>query len=203
MVHGVSNPLLEEFLKHSGGVELLDWWGRKITIETKIEAMGARNALCQEYSWAIPNRKAIKTIVSYSPIVEVGAGRGYWAKLIAEAGGDILPFDLKPPTRPDRNDWHSQAGTFMPVKPSGPSVAARYPDHTLMLCWPPYSKEMAFHAIELYRGKHIIYIGEGNGGCTGDDQFHSTLEQEFEEVAFVEIPQWPGMHDSLRVYERK
>ena len=41
---------------------------------------------------------------------------------------------------------------------------------------------MAARCLEHYTGQRLIYIGEGDGGCTADDQFHQMLEEHWEEV---------------------
>lgn len=54
-----------------------------------------RDYLVHRYAWAVPSPQAIKWIAERCPrIVEIGAGRGYWAKLLAGAGVDILAFDI-------------------------------------------------------------------------------------------------------------
>lgn len=53
-----------------------------------------------------------------------------------------------------------------------------------------------------YRGDTLVYIGEGGGGCTGDDLFHEILGEEWHVEDFYEIPQWYGIHDDLYVYKR-
>ena len=45
------------------------------------------------FSWAIPSDEALDTIARYAPIVEVGAGTGYWAKLLEDRGVDIAASD--------------------------------------------------------------------------------------------------------------
>ena len=54
-------------------------------------------------------------------------------------------------------------------------------------------------------GNKLIYIGEGGGGCTGCDKFHSLLYSEWLEVedVWVDIPQWTGMHDGASLFIRK
>src|SRR5262249_778993 len=77
------------------------------------------------------------------------------------------------------------------------------PEHTLMLCWPPYEDHMAALALERYRGTRVIYIGEGAGGCTGNDAFHAALAEQWDLVTSHEIPQWQGLHDEVDVYARR
>ena len=69
-----------------------------------MEQWKARGELVKQYSWAIPNNKAIETIVKYSPIIEIGAGTGYWGRLISKAGGDIVCYDKNPPHK-YKNDF--------------------------------------------------------------------------------------------------
>jgi hypothetical protein len=72
-----------------------------------------------------------------------------------------------------------------------------------MLCWPPYADGMAQQALARYEGARVIYIGEGEGGCTGDDVFHAALAEQWKLAASYEIPQWDGLHDDVRVYVRR
>ena len=44
-----------------------------------------------------PKRIALRTILAYSPLVEIGAGTGYWARLLRQLGADIVCYDAVPP----------------------------------------------------------------------------------------------------------
>ena len=149
-----------------------------------------RERYIRKFSWAIPSDEAIQTIVEHSPIVEMGAGTGYWAKLIAEAGADIDAYDQNP------CDVHFN------IQSGRPPTVRVYTNRTLFLCWPPYNTPMAYQCLDNYRGNTIIYVGEGYGGCTGCDLFHETLRRDYTEVKHVHIQQWYGLHDILTVWKR-
>ena len=51
-------------------------------------------------------------------------------------------------------------------------------------------------------GTRIFYIGEGFGGCTGDDDFHKYLCDKFKEIKIVALPTFAGIHDALFIYEK-
>jgi hypothetical protein len=164
-----------------------------------VQAYRLRHELVMKYSWAIPNREAIEAIVSLGrPIVEIGAGYGYWAKLISEAGGKIKCFDEVP-----RNIHLSSLPTWYNVEAGGPEKAAENTDHALMLCWPPYNESMAADALRCYSGEYLIYVGESYGGCTGDNNFHEMLIAGWEKIDDISIPQWPRIHDYLVIYKRR
>ena len=46
-------------------------------------------------------------------------------------------------------------------------------------------------------------MGEGAGGRTADARFHQTLEEAFALKEEIFIPQFPGIHDTVIVYERR
>jgi len=179
-----------------------------------------RSKLVRKFAWAIPNREAIDAIVSLgSPIVEMGAGTGYWAALLRARGVSVDAFDISPPSSGGRNNhYHPCVSTWSRVlhgsveKLSLPRLALgsrgvrnfRGADRrALMLCWPPYSDSMASDALKAFRGDRVVYIGEGGGGCTGDDAFHELLERNWLYERDVNIPQWDGIHDYLMIYRRK
>jgi hypothetical protein len=47
------------------------------------------------YSEACPDAQAISDLVSLGPIAELGAGNGYWARLLRDACGDVVAFDRR------------------------------------------------------------------------------------------------------------
>jgi hypothetical protein len=151
-----------------------------------------RNDMVQRYAWAVTSPEAIDAIVQYSPIVEIGAGTGYWAWLLRRAGADIMCYDK-----------NKRSKCFVDVQEGGPEAVILHPEKTLFLCWPPYIDPMAYSALHNYKGATLIYVGEGYGGCTGSDAFHKLLETDWMIVKEVPIPQWPGIHDQMYVFRRK
>ena len=160
-----------------------------------------RHAFIDQYSFAVPSREALAAIARFSPLIEIGAGTGYWAKLLRKAGADVLAFDLAPPALGSSNP-HGWTWTHTEVLPGGTEKLLEHPDRTLFLCWPPYASAMAARCLELYQGEHLVYIGEGVSGCTGDDRFHELLERAWVCIETVDIPHWPSVHDQLEVYQR-
>jgi len=51
------------------------------------------DTLRKKYAWAIPDKKSLFILNYFSPLVEIGAGRGYWAMLLQNIGCDIVPYD--------------------------------------------------------------------------------------------------------------
>lgn len=201
----MNNPYLEEFRQLTAR---FDYDSGEGSIGSFVEGMErtwyARGKLTSKYSWAIPNEEALSAIARYAPILEIGAGTGYWAHLLRQMGVDVVALDSHPPREDtDHNSYHPFKATWTHVrKPFGPGLSV-YHKHALFLCWPPYATSMARRWLLRYPGDTVIYIGEGPSGCNADDSFFFHLERLFEQVEEVTIPQWPGLHDRMTIWRRR
>jgi hypothetical protein len=114
---------------------------------------------------------------------------------------DVVAYDIVVPGTAvsefgHRMMWH-------PVESGDAVMAGSHPERSLLLCWPPYNSSFAYDCVRSYAGSTVVYVGEGMGGCTGDDAFHTLLDDDFEVVEVVDIPTWPMMHDRLSVHRRR
>lgn len=169
--------------------------------------IGRGTELCRKYSWAIPDEAALMAIRNFGDdrIVEVGAGNGYWAHLLEQMNVEITAYDVEPYD----NHWMDGTKWGRVIQRDGlESVLSEQEQQyhwrpfTLMMVW-PYMNEMAYDSLMAYEGQRLIYVGEGQGGCTASDDFFDALDDMWDLVKTVFIPQWGGMHDYLELYERK
>jgi len=162
----------------------------------------------QMYAYAIPNEEALGAIHEYRPIIEIGAGTGYWSHLLRQLGTDVVCYDAFPPT-PESGDnpFHPVTRCWTEVLRGTETALDRQPDRTLFVCWPPPGEPMAFRALHRYRGEFFIYVGEqtladGVKGSTADDRFFELLTSEWELVKRVSLPNWELCWDALHVFRR-
>ncbi len=190
-----------------GGLPHSSWDALPPEQWTKGTRVEYRWDLIRRFAFAVPTDAAVAALAALSPLVEIGAGRGYWAHLLREAGADVLAFDTYPPRYADSGWWRPGDGApWTAILRGGPERAGRYPDRTLFLCWPPYGADMAARALRAYDragGQRVAYVGEGEGGCTGDRAYHAALERDWRVVRRVVLPQWGGIHDDLTIYRRQ
>lgn len=159
----------------------------------------------EHFSFAIPTNEAIKEIKDFScgnTILEIGSGIGLWAKLLHEKCVDIIATD------PEEKMWkHFQNKKWFNVECLDAIKAIeKYKPKVLMTVWPSYSELWTGQALKsFYRngGEKVIYIGESDGGCTGDHLFHRILNKCFKNISIIYIPQWEGIHDAVFLMERK
>lgn len=163
-----------------------------------------RSALCARYSWSIPSPGDVTWLAGQldgQGVVEIGAGSGYWAWQLRQAGVDVVAYDPHPPGPENKFNQHR---LYTDVLVGDDSAAANHPDRALMLCWPSYEDPFAKQALHAYQGDTVIYIGEGEGGCCADDRFHRILDRDFGEPEYSPWHvNWFGIHCYLRVSRRK
>jgi hypothetical protein len=166
-----------------------------------LDLVTRRRELAARYAWAIPDEAALAELVALGPLVETGAGTGYWAALITARGGDVVAYDLAPPGGPVPNGHHPGRHTWTTVRPgdSVPAVRA-HPDRTLVLCWPPFEGDAGYRAIHAYRGAAVAYVGDAR--ATGTPRLHRELALNWTPESTIGLPSWPGVADRLVVFRR-
>ena len=153
------------------------------------------------FAWAIPTEEIIRQIAKFSnnKIVEIGAGTGYWAWLFEQTGVTIHAYQ-----KYLQNNHCAHKIAYTKLLKGSPNILRKYNSNwALFLCWPPYSSPMAARCLRRFAGNKLVYIGEGDYGCTGDNVFHEMLDKQWKHIESIDIPQWSGLHDYVQLYERK
>jgi hypothetical protein len=193
----MKNPLLETFERVNTAL-VHAWQSPGSGNYSDLHAQ--REEARRHYSWAVPNEEALKTIAEHSPIIELGAGKGYWAHLLQQMGADVVAYDKEPS---DADNCFIVGESFTKVGVGMIRPLGEHPNRTLFLCWPYFKGTFAYRALQAYTGNTLLYVGESWGGCTGGERFHNTLEEKWELAKTVDIPNWDGIHDYLQVWVRK
>lgn len=194
--------------------------GRFAKFEAGLEAADAfitdhrvRNHVIDHMSFAIPTPQHLDLIARLGPIVEMGAGTGYWSWLFRQMGVDVIAYDGWPPQThplPDENvpggRQRMHNGWFRcwwtEIERGYPPAVAKHPDRTLLMVW-PYMNSMAERTIKAYAGKCMVYIGEGPGGACANDAFFNHAEKYWKLQSRLLIPQFSGLHDELYIWRKR
>jgi hypothetical protein len=150
--------------------------------------------------YAIPMTDTLSYLLSFfegKKVLEVGAGRGWFASLIQKFGN---------PASYITTDINGIQGKVVEMRHT--MALKTYGDaEVLVLLWPPYAESMALEALEAFKGDYVLYCGEGHGGCTADDGFHELLEKEWELIYENGSFRFPercfGLHDTFSLFRRK
>ncbi|CAE8601529.1 unnamed protein product [Polarella glacialis] len=176
-------------------------------------------------SWSIPTEEALQVLAAHQPLLEVGSGTGYWAKLLQKRGVDLVAFDTSKFEPAFNAQAKIEAGKelvreYYPsgVQPGGPEVVEKYPDRTLVLMWADYMGwgTYGLQCLQGFKGQHLILVGEWRTATFGDyapgmsehgQSFSLELQQFVEEcftlVQTVTLPNWPLALDKLMLWQRR
>lgn len=151
-----------------------------------------RDFLCNLYAYATLSTEVLNRLCdSYfqlekelklsKGIIEIGAGTGYIAKQLRDAGALIDAWDIQPTNDYSKslNEYHGHTPPYYSVSAASSFPRTNAKDMALLLCYPPPESPMAFETFMAYKragGKCLIHIGEFKG-LTGDKRFESVLLQ--------------------------
>ncbi len=164
-----------------------------------------RKSFLSQYAFSIPTADTLTTVAGYSPLVEIGAGSGYWAMCLAACGAEIVAYDLIPPVEGppvsvSRTNWQFRK-IWHPVLEGDETSAAANSGRTLFLCWPPPENPMASRALDLYikaGGRTVILIGEMKPVSMGDAALYGMMKS-LSTIVRRPIHGWPGMIEEMHI----
>jgi hypothetical protein len=186
----------------------------------------SRQRSCGATGFAVPTDAALDAIVACSPrgVLELGAGTGHWAALLARRGIDVVAYDVAPPPSP-ANAWFAGVRPWHHVHRGDERVVEECAERSLLLVWPTRNETWASDAVDRYHaagGHHVVFVGEGPGGRTGDSGFHARLGETagciactygvadtactcgiaayWTRTSRTTLPPWQGAETALHVY---
>jgi hypothetical protein len=116
--------------------------------------------LTQRYSYVLPDDRSLAALAGLGPIVEVGAGTGYWASRLRARGVDVVAIDEAPPDGERTNRYHRRTTTWSEVMAGDHTLLTRYSDRALFLCWPPLFSTLG-ECLTYYSGSVVALVGDG------------------------------------------
>jgi hypothetical protein len=195
-------PLLDLVRILAGGSVPVGEMRVPVAIARVLDLDRRRREVASRYAWAVPTEAALGLIGDHGPILEVGAGTGYWAGLLRARGVDVRATDAAPPDQGE-NPYHRTEYVWSSVERMSSVEAVRAYPRTLLMCWPPPDDDSAgYAAVRAYRGDVLLYVGGNADGPTGTIRLHRELELNWTVTDEVALPSWPGIPDRLTVWRR-
>lgn len=154
---------------------------------------------CHLYSYAVPSEPALLRLAAEAPLLEIGAGTGYWAYLLRRRSVVVHAYDIR--LARDDNDYHGHSPAWTRVERGGPEAAANHAGSALFLCYPPPGN-MALQVLNFFPGNRVLLVGEWSGD-TASQKFQEKLMQTFELVDTVPLPNWADTAAALSVWQRR
>jgi hypothetical protein len=156
--------------------------------------------LAQRYSYVFPDHRSLAELGTFGPLVEIGAGTGYWAFRLRALGVDIVAFDEAPPDGARPNRFHATTPTWTAVSTGDHTVLTQYSERALFLCWAPLFSSLG-ECLAFYSGNTVAVIGDGGHRTTR----LSGLNERFTRTVVYPVhalEPMPGVAATLSVWHR-
>jgi hypothetical protein len=112
-----------------------------------------RHAFIAEFGFALPCREAIDALGRLSPLVEIGAGAGAWARLMANAGIDVAATDAFLWPAGDDNPYAFEIGRWFPIEAvTALAAIERWPERNVFCSWPSLGEPWFQEAVAAIAG---------------------------------------------------
>lgn len=165
----------------------------------------ARRRLRRRYAYAIPTPEALEALLGLGrPVIEIGAGKGYWAALLRERGLDVVASDRLPAAS---NPWVTGSAPFLEDLVTGASLAdllGGRSGHVLMLQWVVGGERgsYALEALRHFEGRDLVVVGSEDPTVCGGRAFQEGTRAWGRLQTRLPLPRFPGILDGLYHYRR-
>lgn len=160
-----------------------------------------RLRLAQRYSYVIPDSLLVRALCDLGPLVEMGAGTGYWAHVLKGNGADVVAFDQAPSDSDTPNRYHGHTRTWTEVLPGDHTVLSAHSDRALFVCWPPLFSSLG-ECLMFYTGNTVACIGDGGHRTARLRNLDSTFQVVALHPARALDP-CPGRAATLSIWRRR
>jgi hypothetical protein len=164
------------------------------------DAEDMRLMLAQRYAYVFPSDSALAMLAGLEPLVEIGAGTGYWAHRLRALGVDVVAFDQAPLDRERANRYHPATQPWTTVEQGDQRVLSGHADRSLFLCWPPLFSSLG-DCLSYYRGETVACIGDGGYRTARLDHLNHAFTNVATEPVRALDPH-PGVRPQLTIWKR-
>jgi len=168
-----------------------------------------RDDYINNYGFYLVNDKFINItdkLFRNNKILEVGAGTGFLSKLLQDVGLDVTPTDKS--IENNQYGFSKKHTDIIEVDSIKHLKDNNSKYDMVIMSWPDYSSSFANNILKnMTQGQILMYIGEGYGGCTANDDFYDKLENcasLLEKETSLYKPAnlaWFGIHDRVKLYK--
>ena len=191
----------------------LAWWNDEPALYawwcwTQAEGLGRDTVnddysitITTRYSEAIPTKAVIQRLAALGPIIEVGAGGGYWARLIRDVDGDVIATDVE---APETNGWYPDLAPWTHVQQADAVEAVtQHENRVILSCWPPRGCNYVTRVLDAAPQNTLVLVTDGRLRQEKIDPMYDQLEDAWTRSEDIAIPRWPYRYDSLMIWRRR
>lgn len=192
---GLPDPADHTLAWWNGEPAIYAWWRWAKDTGQDLGTLAHTYRIIARYSEAVPTRSTIDLLTGLGPLVEVGAGNGYWARLIGDVGGDVVATDSR--------EWFGEVPTWTEVQHADADETVQlHPDRTILACWPPRPNGYMTAVLDVAPQDTLALVTDGPCQLE-EDPLYARLDRGWTLIERHATPQWPGRFDDLAIWRRR
>lgn len=157
----------------------------------------------------LPTDDAIQLLTDMR-LVEIGAGSGYWAHVVGEAGGEIMATDPAPPeiasdAVPPATTWtvvgdedgeqsRQYDTVWAEIRVGDHRIVQEYPERDILVCHPEACEWTVELLDLLHVDQRLVVVAEWYPGADAVPEFYRRLDREWQLVTTFPVLDWATMH---------
>lgn len=168
------------------------------------------------YGFVIPTQKFIDGLslwIGDKKVLSVLSGSGTVERALQKAGTNIIMTDDMSWVKGLKYNSQGSAFSHWNVENiediDAVEAIEKYPDvDYILMSWPPYDSYIASEVLAAMRefnpNARLIYFGEDDGGCCGDDDFFANAEYISDngiDELLRHYVQFPSIHDTVMLFK--
>lgn len=186
--------------------DVLDYFIKKALKKTgKTDTSFIRKHTTSKYAWTLPCKEYIEMIKNHmipnQPVYDLMAGTGFVARILRKHDIDVKTYDNH-----IENNPYGHKPEFDPdiKEKDAVDVSEKFTQPVnVLLSWIPYKDNLGEKVLENLPIDSILFlVGEKKGGATGTIKLWDILENKFELIERIKMPQWKKVHDEIRTYKK-
>lgn len=171
-----------------------------------------RTSAISTYQEYIPTDEAIRTLLNYNPLVEVGAGRGYISYIVNQNGGDCIPTDIhpkpikeEPPVEDNYEELDYSETIWVDVQQQDAIEAVtEHDDRTVVMCHPSGDTRWAEETLDAISDtQKFIFIGSWFPGMDATPMFFKKLANNWKLLETFPLHNWKNATAHGYVFEKE
>lgn len=154
----------------------------------------------KRFGYAVPCREVIDEISKYGPLLELGAGNGFWTFWLRKKGCDVIATDIGEENPYTKNRWIDDL-----VQLDAATAMNTFPSRNILIVWPHFTAGWPVEVLRQVKPSQIVcYVGEGPFGCCAPPSFFIEMDRcGFRMLDIYASPAWPMVTDYLAIYCKK
>lgn len=165
-------------------------------LDDTIAVSSERSEFIRRYGFAVPTKEALDILAAHQPLLEIGAGSGHWARLLAMRGVDIIATDA------GLEQFSFGIGAYFPVQQmQGKTAVRRWPERHVFCSWPSLGGTWLRQAAKAMRpGRYLCVINES---ACADQRTWDYVDEAFEQHADLDLIGWHYCHDRFQEWRKR